>query len=113
MSTARQSARNSIATNEREMKNKAVWLVLILIAAGLLLLGRIAPSAPKTKKIAPASVSKIEGTDFMRVTLLPEAVKRLDLKTNPVREQLILPTRKLGGEVVSISTDRNIALVRV
>jgi hypothetical protein len=93
------------------MKHITFWLALILIAGGLQLLGRMAPSAKSAKAIAPASVSKIEGTNLMRLTLLPEAVRRLDIQTALVREETTDPTQQVGGEVVS--TDRNVAIVRV
>src|SRR6266498_3555277 len=93
------------------MKHITFWLILILIAAGLQLLGRMAPSAKQAKRIVPASVSKIVGTDLMRLTLLPEAARRLDIKTALVREEPMDPTQQVGGEV--ISTDLNAAIVRV
>lgn len=93
------------------MKHIAFWLVLILITAGLQLLGRMSSSAKPAKKIAPASVAKIDGTDLMRLTLLPEAARRLDIKTAPVREERIDPTQQVAGEVVSANL--NAAIVRV
>ena len=95
------------------MKHITFWLVAILIAAGLQLLGRMVPSAKQAKQIAPASVSKIDGTALMRLTLLPDAVKRLDIKTAPVREESIVASRKFAGDVVAITSDRNTAVVRV
>ena len=93
------------------MKQITFWLFLILVAAGLQLLGRVAPSAKTARKIAPASVSKIDGTNVMRLTLLPEAARRLDIKTALVREEAAEPKQQVGGEV--ISTERNAAIVRV
>src|SRR5437764_208474 len=58
------------------MKQVSFWAVLILIAVGLQILGRISSPAKPTKKTEPASVSKIEGTELKRLTLLPEAVRR-------------------------------------
>lgn len=95
------------------MKHITFWLVVILIAAGLQLWGRMAPSAKQAQKIVPASVSKIDGTDRMRLTLLPEAAKRLDIKTTPVREEPIDPTRQVVGGVIGISTELKAAIVRV
>jgi hypothetical protein len=89
------------------------WLVLVFVAAGVQLLGRMAPSAKQAKKIVPASVSPIEGTDRMRLTLLPEAARRLDIQTVLVREGPTGWTRKFAGEVISISTDLNVAIVQV
>ena len=95
------------------MKHITFWLVAIFIAAALQLLGRMAPSAKQAMQIAPASVSKIDGTALMRLTLLPDAVKRLDIKTAPVREEQIVASRKFAGDVVAITSDRNTAVVRV
>jgi hypothetical protein len=95
------------------MKHITFWLVLILIAAGLLLLGRRVPTKKKAQKIVPASVSKIEGTDRMRLTLLPEAAKRLDIQTALVREKPIGPTQKFPGELISAGPDHNTAMVQV
>ena len=95
------------------MKQVSFWAVLILIAVGLQILGRISSPAKPTKKTEPASVSKIEGTELKRLTLLPEAVRRLDIKTTVVREETLEPKQVVGGEVVSTSPDGNSAIVRV
>jgi len=95
------------------MKHTTFWLVVVAVAVGIPLLGRLAPSARQAKKISPASVSKIEGADLMRLTLLPEAAKRLDIKTALVREETMDPRQQVGGEVVSISPDLKAAIVRV
>ena len=95
------------------MKHITFWVVLIVVAAGLQLVTRMAPSAKQAKQIAPASVSKIDGTALMRLTLLPDAVKRLDIKTVLVREEPIVASRKFAGDVVAITSDRNAAVVRV
>lgn len=93
------------------MKHIKFWLVLILIAVGLQLVGRRWSPAKPAKKIAPASVSQIAGTGLVRLTLLPEAARRLDIQTAPVREETIDPTQQIAGEVVS--AEKNTAIVRV
>jgi hypothetical protein len=93
------------------MKHITFWLVLIFIAVGIQFVGRMSPKAKAAKKIEPASVSKIEGSDLKRLSLLPEAAKRLDIQTAPVREEIINPTQQVAGEVVK--TDANSAVVRV
>ena len=93
------------------MKHITFWLVLIFIAVGIQVVGRMSPKAKAAKKIEPASVSKIDGSDLKRLTLLPEAAKRLDIQTAPVREETINPTQQVAGEVVK--TDSNAAIVRV
>jgi hypothetical protein len=95
------------------MKRTAFWLFSILIVAGLQLAGRMAPAAKQAQKTAPASVSKIDGTDLKRVSLLPEAAARLDIKTAAVREESIEPKQQVAGEVAKISADGSSAIVRV
>ncbi len=87
-------------------------LVLMLMAAGLQVLG-CKPPAATAKKMAPASVSKINGTNLVRLTLLPEAAKRLDIQTAPVRDETIVAKRKVAGEVATIRSDNNAAIVQV
>ena len=110
--THRNSAHSDIVKRESKMKHKLIWLVLIFVVAGIPLLGCAAPST-RPKKIAPASVSKIEGTNLTYVALQPEAAKRLDIKTAPVREEAITGTRKFAGEVVATTTDLKTAIVQV
>ena len=89
------------------------WL-LFLIIAGFPCAGRTAPATtPARPAAAPASVSKIEGTDLKRVTLLPEAARRLDIKTVAVREESIDPKQQVAGEVAKISADGSSAIIRV
>lgn len=49
----------------------------------------------------------------MRLTLLPEAARRLDIQTVPVREGPVAATRRFGGEVISVHADRGTAIVQV
>jgi hypothetical protein len=93
------------------MKRITFWLVLIFIVVGIQLVGRMSPKTMGAKKIEPASVFKIEGSDLKRLTLLPEAAKRLDIQTTPIREETINPTQQVAGEVVK--TDASAAIVRV
>src|SRR5262245_20207508 len=93
------------------MKHATFWLVVVLIAGGLQLLGRLTPAAPPATTVVPASVAKIEGTGAARLTLLPEAAKRLDIATAAVRETTIDPKQRVAGEI--ISTDDHAAIVRV
>lgn len=93
------------------MKHYTFWLVFVLIAAGLQIVGRLAPPAKPAQKIAPASVLKIEGTDLKRLTLRPEAARRLDIKTALVGEGVSELTQQVAGEVVT--ADLNAAIVRV
>ena len=94
------------------MKHKVFLLVLTLMAVGLTLPGNEAPAA-EAKKTAPASVSNVEGADLKLLTLLPEAAKRLDIKTVVVREDPVVAKRKFAGEVISLSSGLNTAVVQV
>ena len=49
----------------------------------------------------------------MRLTLLPEAARRLDIKTALVREETSDPARQVAGGVISLSTGLKAAIVRV
>jgi hypothetical protein len=95
------------------MKSTVFWIVLIVIAAGLQILGRMTPAPKKASKIEPATVVKPEGAAQARLTLQADAVKRLDIKTTTVRDESIDPTQRVGGEVVSVSADLKTAIVRV
>lgn len=91
------------------MQQRNRWMVLVLILiAGLLL---AACSSPYTEQHEPPShVEPLEGTDLNRVEITTRAAERIDLKTVPIREELVVRTRKLGGKVVDTSGS---ALVRV
>lgn len=60
---------------------------------GLCFLAIIAMACQKTKshyvKIEPATLSHVENSDLMRLTLTEKATKRLGIKTAPVQEQQI------------------------
>lgn len=95
------------------MRHRMLWLVLILVAVGLPILWCMAPRAEKRpKKIVPATVAKIDGTELNRLTLLPEAARRLDIQTALVREGPIRPKLKVSGEVISVSGGLKAAIVR-
>ena len=95
------------------MKQVTFWGVTILMAVGVQLWGRMMPSSKQVKKTSPASVSKIEGTDSKRVTLRPEAARRLDITTAIVREGVVDRTHRFAGEVVNVSPGLGAAIVRV
>lgn len=97
------------------MKQKAcrAGLVLVIVVTGILYWKHSARAATADPKVAPATVAKIEGTDRKRVTLQPDAARRLDIQTAPVREEVIHPTKQVVGGVIGISTELNAAIVRV
>ena len=84
------------------MQHNKLWMAVILIMAGLQLVACTQTPAGTATKIAPAKVEPIEGTNLKRLTLLPEAAKRLDIQTAPVREEPVVRKRKVGAEVVAL-----------
>jgi hypothetical protein len=73
------------------------WVVVALVAlAGLPLSACAGQEAADASKSEPASVEPVKGTDLSRVTLSPQAAKRLDIQTAPVRAQA-------GGQVIPYS----------
>ena len=59
------------------------------------------------RKIEPAVITKIEGSDLKRVTLTQEAIKRIDLKMGAVHEVLVTQEVKVAGET-AISMKRKV-----
>ena len=86
------------------MKHITFWLVLMFIAVGIQFVGRMSPKAKAAKKIEPASVSKIEGSDLKRLTLLPEAAKRLDIQTAEVKRGDVRRVVATSGTVSALVT---------
>jgi hypothetical protein len=72
-------------------------VVVLMIATALLLAACGAPAEPPKEK--PAVVEPIEGTDLNRVTLTERANERLDIHTEPIREEQIERKRTLGAKV--------------
>lgn len=69
-------------------RNKRLICAIVLVLVGL----QIVACAPAQTTIAveheePASVEKIDGSDFNRVTLTERAAERLDIQTAEVREE--------------------------
>jgi hypothetical protein len=85
------------------MKHRNRWMVMVLFMAGLLL-AACAQASIKAAKIPPVKVENIEGSSLKRLTLVPEAAKRIELQTAAVREEPVVRQRKVGGEVVDLAT---------
>jgi len=85
------------------MKHSNRWMVMVLIMAGLLL-AACTPASIKAAKIQPVKVENIEGSNLKRLTLVPEAAKRIEIQTTAVREEPVVRQRKVGGEVVDLAT---------
>ena len=80
--------------------NNLRWTVGVLVIAGFLL-SACSQTASPPKKIPPAVVEPIEGSNLKRVTLTEKAAERLDLQTAPLLEEQIVRTRTVGGVVVA------------
>ena len=59
------------------------WIVTALFVVPLLLLAGCGGSSD-TESAGPAVVEEVKGTDLSKITLTPEAAKRLDIKTAAV-----------------------------
>lgn len=60
------------------------WVVVAVLAVGLLPAACREASEPETSSYDPATLEPIEGTDLARVVLTPEAAARLELETSAV-----------------------------
>lgn len=92
------------------MRHRMRWTIVGLLGAALQLTGCGQTAAPATTKAQPAKVTKIEGSDLSRLTLVDSAVKRLAIETVDVRDAAVSRTRVVGGEVVA---ERGQLLVKV
>ena len=70
------------------MKHKNRKSIAVLLILVTLLLAACGGQA-EYKKIEPALVEPIEGTELNRLTLTELAVERLDIHTDPVREEQV------------------------
>jgi hypothetical protein len=67
------------------MYQRSRWAVLALVAV-VLLLPACGQAPAASTKVNPATVEKIEGSEFKRVTLTPKAAERIDIQTAQVQE---------------------------
>jgi hypothetical protein len=70
-------------------RNRSIVAVVVLIIAGLQLASCGQAPAATANKLKPASVEKIEGTEFNRVVLTEKAAQRLAIQTAPVVEEQV------------------------
>ena len=73
------------------MQRSTRWIVavVVLIIAGLALAGCGQSSTAAAKKIQPATVEKIDGSEFNRLVLTEKAAQRLTIQTAPVSEEQV------------------------
>jgi len=71
------------------MRRSNVWILVALIVAGLQLAAcGQTPTATATKE-KPATVEKIDGTEFNRVILTEKAAQRISIQTAPIVEEQV------------------------
>ncbi len=78
------------------ISHRTRWAALLIAGAGLAGLAGCGGSSESSSSSEAAKVEHIEGTDLSRVILTPEAAKRLDIRTEPVRQSA-------GGTVIPYS----------
>ena len=76
------------------MRRSKLWLLLLLIIAGLQLAACGQTPAATTNKPKPATVEKIDGSEFNRVVLTEKAAQRLAIQTAPIREEQLNGTQR-------------------
>lgn len=95
------------------MQRKNVLMVTGLVIVGLQLPACRQHSATKPTE-HPALVERLEGSDLSHVTLTEEAIGRIDLQTDRVREQRVTRKLMVGGIVLPAFADgRSSVWVRV
>jgi hypothetical protein len=93
------------------------WIGTVpLLVVGMLFTACNGPAATSSKEL-PATIEKIEGTDFSRITLTEKAAQRLALETVPVKLETVVRMRRVGGEVMAVraasGSTGNLARVKV
>jgi hypothetical protein len=76
------------------MRRSNLWMLMMLILAGLQLAACGQTPAATSTKIQPAKVEKIDGSEFNRVVLTEKAAQRLAIQTAPVREEQVKGTQR-------------------
>jgi hypothetical protein len=71
-----------------QMQNDQRWLIMPLIMSAVLVVSACGQKAPATTAVKPATIEKIAGSNLSRVILTAEAARRLDLRTEPIRDVL-------------------------
>ena len=84
------------------MQSKRYWMIVGLVALGIVSAGC---SAKTTAKVAekPAILEPVGNTGLKRITLTTKASERLGIQTVPLREEKVTRRRTVGAEVVASS----------
>jgi hypothetical protein len=106
---------------KQQRRRSAFPRAVLAILAGSLLLNACGGKADKAGE-APAVVEQVRGTNVNRVTLTPQAAKRLDIQTAPVRsdgkraERRVIPYSAVlydaNGDTWTYTNPRPLAFVR-
>lgn len=76
------------------------WVILVVIMIVSLGLSACGRGQATQTKIEPAILEPIGDGEFSRVVLTEKAAERLDIQTIPVREEQIVRTLTVGGQVM-------------
>jgi ABC-type oligopeptide transport system substrate-binding subunit len=63
------------------------WIILAIMALACLPLAACSPAVASAEQVSPAKVEHLSGADPTRITLVPDAVKRLDIQTGEASMQ--------------------------
>jgi hypothetical protein len=87
-----------------EKKLNARWVLPAVLAVGLStpVLAADDSGGHKPKASSPARMEKVEGSDLPRVIVTEKAAQRLDIQTEPVREERLRRWLTVGGDVESL-----------
>jgi hypothetical protein len=77
-----------------------LMVVVLILGVAPLLAACGEPNRPP--KVEPARLEEIPGSEFKSVIITEKAAQRLDMQTVPVREEEVVRTRTVGGEVVGL-----------
>lgn len=84
------------------MQHSNLRMVVLPIIAALAFGACLGTSGETTETGEPAALEQIEGTELNRIILSAKAAERLGVRTAPVRDEEVMRTWTVGGEVVAV-----------
>jgi hypothetical protein len=69
------------------MQRDHAWLAAVFAVAAMLLLSACGQKAPPPSAPKPVTLEKIDGGSISRITLTDQAAKRIDLRTDEIRDE--------------------------
>ena len=81
------------------MQHRSLWGLVPLVMVGLQVVACGGPTAT-AKTEAPAKIEPIQGSEFKKMTLTEQAIKRLGLQVVTLREEQTTRKRLIGGEII-------------